>query len=347
MQKLFPIVVICLSLMWGGGSVFAQERSVSEDGSSGGVVEKTGESPQKDTPKPFGKTDNSDGDGVFMAKRGANATHARRKKRNKRRGAKKAKKEVTEEANESADNGPLPDEVTNAVEDLTSADPDVVIEAVQILGATGNPRATAPLLKLLKTGPRSDITDAILFALATVRHDDAIPVLLEYLHHRRSDARIAAIMALENDKSDEVTKAIEGALADSDRQVRATAAMALGKRGDKRSVPILFLAFERGVTEAASAIGQIGTVDDSKRLTHYLGKEDIKVMLSGFDEFLKRADFPEDAKLNILNRLFDLAGPEVWRFAVTYKASFPPDTDENENRVYKLVCRMVRQIKDK
>ena len=38
---------------------------------------------------------------------------------------------------------------------------------------------------------------------------------------------------------------------------------------------------------------------------------------------------------------------EVWRFAVTYKATFPPDTDENENRIYKLVSRMVRQIKDK
>jgi hypothetical protein len=71
------------------------------------------------------------------------------------------------------------------------------------------------------------------------------------------------------------------------------------------------------------------------------------VLLAGFEEFLKRPTFAEDAKLNILNRLFDLAGPEVWRFAVNIKATFPPETTEESNNVYKLICRMVRQIKDK
>ena len=241
----------------------------------------------------------------------------------------------------------MPDAVKSAVEDLTSADPDVVVEAIQILGANAHPTAVAPLLKLLATGPRSDITDSIIFALGSIPGDEAVPTLLTYLNHRRSDARSAALMALETKKGDGITKAVENALRDSDRQVRATAALVLGARGDASSVPILFKAFEHDVPEAAGAIGRLGTEADSKKLTRYLGKEDIKVLLAGFEEFLKRPDFPEEAKLNILNRLFDLAGPEVWRFAVNFKASFPPDTSEADNNVYKLVCRMVRQIKDK
>jgi hypothetical protein len=262
----------------------------------------------------------------------------RGKKAKGRKGAAEKKAPVDETASAA---------VKNAVEDLSSKDADVVIEAIQILGATGDASAVPPLLSLLNTGPRSDITDAILFTLGALPHDAAEPVLIEYLNHRRADARTAAIMALENFKSQSVTQALEASLADSDRQVRAAAALTLGKRVTKSAVPILFFAFERGVVEAAIAIGQVGSEDDAKRLTHFLGKEDIKVLLSGFDEFLKRPEFPEAAKMNILNRLFDLAGPEVWRFAVTYKATFPPDTKEDENRVYKLVCRMVRQIKDK
>lgn len=265
-------------------------------------------------------------------------SHAKKK-------AKTGKKAAAAQKAQDAD--VMPDAVKVAVEDLESQDPDVVVEAIQILGAAAHPTAVPPLLTLLKSGPRSDITDSILFALGSISSDESVPVLLEYLGHRRSDTRAAALMALENKKGDNITRAVETALRDSDRQVRATAALVLGARGDAASVPILFRAFERDVPEAAVAIGRVGSEADSKKLTHYLGQEDIKVLLGGFEEFLKRADFPEDAKLNILNRLFDLAGPEVWRFAVNFKATFPPDTNEADNNVYKLVCRMVRQIKDK
>jgi HEAT repeat protein len=162
-----------------------------------------------------------------------------------------------------------PDVVNVAIGDLSSKDPDVVIEAIQILGASANTSAAAPLLDLLKKGPRSDITDSILFALSAIPSDEAVPALIEYMGHRRSDTRAAAIMALENKKGDTITRAIEYALRDSDRQVRATAAITLGIRGDVASVPILFMAFERDVPEAAIAIGRLGSEEDSKRMTHY------------------------------------------------------------------------------
>jgi len=239
------------------------------------------------------------------------------------------------------------EELKKALAGLNSLDPDEVIESIQIIGASANPLATTPLIDLLKTGPRSDITDSILFALGSIINDDAVPIIIDYTKHRRPDTRIAALLALENKKSDDVTRAAERGLRDSDRQVRATAAAVLGTRRDSASIPILFAAFERDVSEAAIAIGKTGNEDDSKRLLGYLGKKDIKVLLAGFEEFLKRDSFAESAKLNILNRLFDLAGPEVWRFAVNLKATFPPEATEENNNVLKLVNRMVRQIKDK
>ena len=344
MQKLFPIIIACLSLSFGAGAVLAQEKGAksppkakqaSGEKRSSGKGNKTVTSAKVTSPK---KTATKRGKATGPNKNRSKTSAAKGKKTSNGGKATKGKSSVDPS---------IAAAVKNATEDLNSKDPDVVIEAVQILGATGDTSAVSDLISLLATGPRSDITDSILFALGSLPDEDAEPVVISYLNHRRPDARTAAIMALENYESKTVTEALEKALADSDRQVRAAAAMALGKRGSQGSVPILFIAFERGVVEAAIAIGQLGNEEDSKRLTRYLGREDIKVLLSGFDEFLKREDFPEEAKLNILNRLFDLAGPEVWRFAVTYKATFPPDTDANENRLYKLVNRMVRQIKDK
>jgi HEAT repeat protein len=166
------------------------------------------------------------------------------------------------------------------------------------------------------------------------------------LGHRRPDARVTTIYALENYKDNRVTHALEEALRDSDSQVRATAALALGKRGSLGSVPILFQAFDRGVYDAAISIGQLGTPEHASRLAKYLGKADIKVLLPGFDEFVRRPKFPKAAKLQILAQLFELAGPDVKRFAVAYKASFPPGTDEDENELFKMASRMVRQIQE-
>ena len=261
--------------------------------------------------------------------------------------AKKGKAKKGKAKKGAIDSGVSSDDVAKANENLSSKDPELVLEAIQVLGASGKKESATPLMELLKAGPRSDITDAVLYSLGGIGNEDSIDLLIAYLGHRRPDARIAALFALEKFKADRVSKAIEQALRDSDRQVRASAALALGKRGDAGSVPMLFRAFERGVTDAAISIGQLGKPEDSKRLATHLGRADIKILLAGFEEFLNRDDFPEDAKISILNRLFDLAGPEVWRFAVTYKATFPPDTDENDNKLYKLVSRMVRQIKDK
>jgi HEAT repeat protein len=235
-------------------------------------------------------------------------------------------------------------EVKDAIHKLKSPNPEEVMASVQLLAASGSRDAVAPLTDLLRNGPRNDITNSILQALGSLGQRSSIPILLEYLDHRRPDARIATLFALENFNDAQVVAAIENSLRDSDAEVRNTAALLLGRRAGKSSVPILFQAFDRGVRDAVIAIGQIGSADDAARLAKYLGKADVAMLLPGFEQFLARQDMPEKAKLSILEQLFELAGPDVRRFAVSYKATFPPGTEEDTNPLYKAVCRMIRQI---
>jgi len=234
--------------------------------------------------------------------------------------------------------------IKDAIYKLKSPNPEEVMMSVQVLAASGSNQAVGPLTDLLRTGPRNDITNGIVQALGSIGSRNSVAILLEYLDHRRSDARIAAVFALEMFKGAKVTRALENKLRDSDSQVRNTAALSLGKRGSQSSVNILFQAFDRGVTDAVIAIGQIGTPADSVRMAGYLGKMDVKILLPGLDEFLRRPKFPKKAKMEILQQLFELAGPDVRKFAVAYRATFPPGTDEDENALFKLVSKMVRRI---
>ena len=235
-------------------------------------------------------------------------------------------------------------EVKDAIFKLRSPNPEEVLTSVQLLAASGSKDAVGPLTDLLRTGPRNDITNSILQALGSLGQRASVPILIEYLDHRRSDARVAALFALENFNDQKIIAAIESRLRDSDAEVRNTAALLLGKHGSAASVPILFQAFDRGVRDAVVAIGQVGSAEDAARLTQYLGKMDVAALLPGFEQFLARPNLPEKAKLAILEQLFELAGPDVRRFAVAYKATFPPGTEEDENPLYKTVCRMIRQI---
>jgi len=236
-------------------------------------------------------------------------------------------------------------EIKDAIRKLESPNPEEVMASVMQLAASGSKEAVAPLSDLLRRGPRNDITNSIIQALGSIGHKSSVDILIEYLEHRRPDARIAALFALESyNKNSQVIDAFENKLRDSDAQVRNTAALALGKFGTAKSVPILFQAFDRGVQDAVIAIGQIGSPKDAQRLSQYLGKIDVSILLPGFEQFLNRKSFAQKTKITILEDLFELAGPEVRKFAVTYKATFPPGTDEDTNPLFKLASRMVRQI---
>lgn len=238
------------------------------------------------------------------------------------------------------------EEYKSLIADLASADPEKVIFAVQMLGATGNPDAAPHLIELLKLGPRNDITNMAIETLGALANTIAIDTLLQYLEHRRSDARVAAIFALESFSSPIIKTALEKKLRDSNPQVRSTAALALSTKGDAESVPQLFLAFERGVNDAAISIGRLGNAQDAIQLTKHLGQLNVSVLLPGFKEFILGNNIDEKTKVQLLNILFDLAGPDVRQFAIQMKAIINSNNANSESNdpVMALLNKMINQI---
>ena len=207
-----------------------------------------------------------------------------------------------------------------AVARLQSAVPAEAIAAAGELGNSGSPAAVDPLVALLRSGPPDAVTHAALEALGALGSDRAIDVLVEYASHRRAEVRIIALQSLSGMRGRRVESALTDALRDSNAEVRATAAVALGEGGFRDVVPVLFQAFERGVSEAATAIGKLGDRSAADRLAGYLGRGDLTVLLEGLGEFLWRTDFDGEGKQAIVERLLELSGPTVREFLVSAHA---------------------------
>ena len=218
-------------------------------------------------------------------------------------------------------------EAKSAVQMLDSKDQSEVLEGVQTLGDLAEPGGAKALIELLETGPKDKITEAAIDSLGAISNPDSIPILIEYMNHRRPKVRITAINAIAEIKDKRVAEALKSALSDSDANVRKAAAYALGRYGDPSAVDILFKAFDRDVPEAAIAIGQIGGIDAAERLMGYAGKAPLDLLLPGFSEFLGRDDFPTKGKIAVVDRLMELAGPEVKDFLKQYAAGLPDDAD--------------------
>lgn len=229
-------------------------------------------------------------------------------------------------------------EAKEALDMLKSSDQAQVLEGVTKLGELAELGGAWPIMKLLDKGPTDKVTEASLDALGAISNPDSIPLLIEYMHHRRPKVRIIAVNAIAEIKDKRVSEALKSALRDSDANVRKAAAYALGRYGDESAIDILFKAFDRDVPEAAIAIGQIGGVDAMERLSGYLGKAPLDLLKPGFAEFLNREDFPDKGKIAIIDKLMELAGPEVKEFLKQYAAGL------SENAPLKLRQKLQEAI---
>ncbi len=222
---------------------------------------------------------------------------------------------------------------------LQSPNPDEVREAIDLLSVIDRPEVVPPLAELLRAGQPDAITDRALEALRGLAAPESIEVLTEFLHHRRVAARRRAYQALAAIDDPRIPRLLERGLRDSDRSVRGAAALALGEIGARQSLDILFRAFERGVVEAAIAIGKLGDAAAIERYGEFLGREPLGVMLSGYREFLGRRDIPHDSKKAIVERLGEVAGVMVRRFLGEYLASLPERTRNRQIRELKVLLQ--------
>jgi HEAT repeat protein len=229
---------------------------------------------------------------------------------------------------------------------LGSANPDEVREAIALLSVIDHPSVIPPLAAMLRSGRSDEVTDQALTALGGLAHPSAVDVLVEFTRHRRSRARRLAYQALAAIQDSRVPALLEQGLRDSDRNVRATAARSLGDIGAQQSVDTLFVAFDRGVVEAAIAIGKLGDRASVTRFNDHLGRVPLSVMLSGYGEYLARVDIPDEVKVDIIGRLGEVSGPLVRAFLQRYLDTLPTRGPlvARSNRIRTVVIDTLRRI---
>jgi HEAT repeat protein len=193
-----------------------------------------------------------------------------------------------------------------------------LLDRVANARTSGETRAAAALAvaKLLERGHTDAVTDRALETLGTLGAPQGGRVLAQFTHHRRPAARAHAFAALGKVAgSDQALRhRVANGLRDNWPSVRGAAARALEVLKAREATPILLLAVGRGVPEAAVTLGAIGEPSSLEGFTAHLGKQPLEVMLSGYDRWLSRPDLDEKAKLGIIARLEDIAGPVVLRF---------------------------------
>ncbi len=246
-------------------------------------------------------------------------------------------------AGESVAAAPTLADMTTIVPKLQSASADEVREAIDLLTVIDRPEVVPPLAALLRSGQPDAITDRTLEALGGLAQASAVDVLVEFTHHRREGARRRAYQSLASIQDPRVPRLLEIGLRDSDRAVRGAAALALGDIGARASVDTLFIAFERGVIEAAIAIGKLGDAAAVNKFSESIGRRPLSVMLSGFEQFVRRRDVTDEVKLQIVQRLGEIAGPLVKSFLRDYLGTF---SQRDRSSLKRAVEENIRRIPD-
>jgi HEAT repeat protein len=198
--------------------------------------------------------------------------------------------------------------------ELESHDEKRVLAAIDGLAKRRGLPAFEALAAFIRAGQPDAWADRAIAALGSQPTAQALPLLTELVRHRRPGARVAALRAVAAHRGPEADALIEAGLRDGDAAVRGASARLLGERGQRSALEVLFQALERGVPEAARAIGQLGDAASVTRLHGLLGRQPLAVMLTGYEALLARADVAEDTKLDIVARLGELAVVPVKRF---------------------------------
>ena len=193
-----------------------------------------------------------------------------------------------------------------------------LLDRVASARPSGESRAAAALAvaKLLERGHSDAVTDRALETLAALGAPQSGVILTQYARHRRPGARARAFTALGriagNDRT--LREVVANGLRDSAPEVRGAAARALEVLRATEATPLLLRALGRGVPEAAVTLGAIGDANSLEGYSAYLKQQPLDVMLAGYARYLRRKDLNERAKLDVIARLEDVAGPAILQF---------------------------------
>jgi hypothetical protein len=202
-----------------------------------------------------------------------------------------------------------------------------VVAALKTIGESGNPDGAPLVAEVLARGGTPSILEEALKTAAKLKATSLSAAVAPYVQHRTEEIRRAAARRLIKTKGTVAVNALSKALRSQDASVRGTAATGLGELGAHDAMKDLFTAFDHGVAEAASSIGQLCTPAECEKYAERTGRVTFDVMQTGFDQILFRpsTEIPDEDKIKLVGKLRELGTVEIGKYLADVGERWPED----------------------
>jgi HEAT repeat protein len=228
-------------------------------------------------------------------------------------------------------------DVASLARDVADIDDARAADAATALGKSTEPKAIEAIVAALDAGTTPKVAVALLGALAAKKDPRGLTIALQYAHHRAPEVRKAALGALTQLKDVKATQALVAALGDSDAEVRAAAAKGLADRKERSAEERLIKLMEHRDASSAPALAAIATPQLAHRLSEMLGTVPDPILCTALGEILKRADFPEPIRVEVVRTLAKVPGVDSTAVLVEYVAF----TERDKNRPSRLEAQKI------
>lgn len=211
---------------------------------------------------------------------------------------------------------PLTQKVQRALA-LQATDEATLVEA--LTEASRHPAAwreqVSAIERLVTRGAPLAVTRAAIAALGAIGRPSSSGALRPYLRHRDPELHEAAARALARTGGAVAVEALREGLRSPFSAVRGLSASGLGELGAASAVPELFLALDKGVAEAATAIGALCSPAECSQLIDKLGARTLPVIVGGLDAvFFRARPLKDDALVAMIAQLRALGALDVDRY---------------------------------
>jgi HEAT repeat protein len=206
---------------------------------------------------------------------------------------------------------PVKQDLSPLVTQLTSTNQEAAVKAAETLGASTDPGAHEALLDALAWGMPSSVAVSAIVAVAQHPAPPDVAALERYATHHNPTVRSAAFGALAAYPHPDAQAAIARGLHDQLASVRGAAAAAAAKGRVRIAVEPLFALLAKGEEPAAQAVAVMADPELARKLGDQIGKFPDGVLAHALSLILKRNDFPDTARVDIVRTIGKIQGQEA------------------------------------
>lgn len=216
---------------------------------------------------------------------------------------------------------------------LSGANLEAAAKAAVVLGTLDVPAAHDALLDALALGLPAAVAVPAIASIAMHPAPPDVIGLKRYAKHQNPTVRSAAIGALANYPNPEAHAVIVAGLHDPVGLVRGASASAAARGRVRTAIDALFLLLAKGEDASAKALAALADAELAVRIANQLGKVPDATLAVSLGAILKRADFPEGAKVEIVRaiaKIQDATAVSVLTDYIDATPKSPPRTSRQE-----------------